>query len=223
MQTAKEYVQWAQANLEMAAALLAQPAGPVDPPAEDAPVAASYLIVGKARGLPGETVTVEILGQTHAPVRGFTMAIGLDPKQATLESWIEAPGLEELVGPASTADIMQSKRGGIADFISVFCGFFNIPDHPAVDVLIPPLMPMLTLQLKIADDVPLGSRIPLTNRRGYYGKDMSNGVAGVPSVPIKMDCMYATDPHGPNPHGIFPGWRGQGELVSGWIDVKEPE
>lgn len=189
-----------------------------DPPPPDSPPAnptepEAYLIVGKAEGKPGETVTVEILGSTPVPVRGFSMGIGCNPDELDLTHAEITPEFAGLVGlqPIDlTLVATQGGGGGIRDHLSIMAGFFK--PHPSganLDAIIPPMTPMVRLGLEIVGPAPVegGKRVDLVNRGAYYGRKFK-GPDG-DEIRLLIDNHYVATPRK----------YLKATLQSGWVDV----
>lgn len=186
------------------------------------------LIVGKAEGSPGETVSVEILGGTSIPVTSFAIAIGCN-SMLSLVGVEESPHLKTILGIDDVEDINRQHRRGNNwqdNWIQLYVGFYGQvwgvvevedgepiprPKRTIVEALIPTMTPLYVLKLKIPGDATAGMRFPLDCEQRYGHRLSSNG----PIKFIEYPPLFGTTREA-SQFGIT---KDKIDLVSGWIDV----
>lgn len=193
----------------------------VTEPAPEPEPAPSYLIVGKAAAPPGQTATVEILGQTSQPVQGFGAYIGC-PSSLELIGHEVAPELIELIGLDDPEDVVkQAQFGGIGDFLSVMLAFFGqvtdvVPPgtgnvkRTMLEARLPPMTPLLRLRFRIPASAGGGRRYHLDNTSWKYGRKIDDGRGNKRTLSTRNEFGTSKEV---SSTGIQP------VCISGWVDV----
>jgi hypothetical protein len=189
----------------------------------------SYIVIGKARGIPGEVVTIEVLGKTHLPVNGFGLAVGCD-RSLSLTSSRVSPELSEILGLDDPQKIVKEHDGTSwkNTFLQVavifFASFFSQeeieapiptekppkpPRRTILDLQLSTMIPIFNFDLKIPDDAPIGRKYVLTAEHKYGHRfKYSDGRTRWILYPTEFTTSLKVARFAIRP-----------KFVSGWIDV----
>jgi hypothetical protein len=199
---------------------------PVEPPVQP-PVhgGGNYLTVGKGSAAPGETVMIQILGQTQdVAVNGYGMYFGVSAELEMISATV-APEIKELINLTNPMSQFSQRRSQILQesFVAAFTGFFQTvtPDTPVgdlrgrdiVSIVLPPDTPLAEITFRVPANAAPGKRYHLDNRTWYYGREFKDGAGN--SKILKTNNIFTTAAGTPAPyqHGVDP------VLTGGWIDV----